>query len=146
MEFFKEYMKYTDIFSKEAIIELLEYTGIHNHLIDLRKGKQPPYRPIYSLELIELEILKIYIEDNLKNGFVRIFKSSARVLILFVKKTNVFLWLYIDYQELNNFIIKNWYPIPFIDKLLDYVGQAKHFMQLDLTSAYYWMRIREGDK
>lgn len=67
----KEYIEYVDVFSKEAIVELPEYTGINNHPINLKKDKQPPYRPIYSLKPVQLKMLKTYIEDNLKNGFIR---------------------------------------------------------------------------
>ncbi len=51
-----------------------------------------------------------------------------------------------DYQGLNNLIIKNWYPLPLIGEALDCLGRAKRFIQLDLTSAYHRMRIRKGDK
>ena len=43
-------------------------------------------------------------------------------------------------------MIKNRYPLPLIGELLDWLGRAKRFTQLDLTSAYYRMRIKEGDE
>ena len=43
-------------------------------------------------------------------------------------------------------MIKNRYPLPLIGESLDQLGRAKRFIQLDLTSAYYQMRIREGDE
>ena len=51
-----------------------------------------------------------------------------------------------DYWGLNNLIIKNWYLLPLIGKLLDWLSRVKQFTQLDLINAYYWMRICEGDK
>ena len=42
--------------------------------------------------------------------------------------------------------IKNWYPLPLISKSLNCLGCANHFTQLDLTNAYHWMRIWEGDE
>ena len=47
-------------------------------------NKQLSYRQIYSLELIELEILKTYIKVNLVNGLIRPFKPATNNLILFV--------------------------------------------------------------
>ena len=47
-------------------MELPENTGINEHAIKLKDGKQPSYGPIYSLEPVELETLKIYIEIYLK--------------------------------------------------------------------------------
>ena len=43
-------------------------------------------------------------------------------------------------------MIKNWYPLPLIGKVLDQLGRAKRFTQLDLISAYYQIRIRKGNK
>ena len=43
-------------------------------------------------------------------------------------------------------MIKNRYPLPLIGKSLDRLGRVKGFTQFDLTSAYYQMRIREGDE
>ena len=51
-----------------------------------------------------------------------------------------------DYRGLNNITIKNQYLLPLISKLLDWLGWAKRFSQLDLTNAYHRMRICEGDE
>ena len=51
-------------------MELSENTGMNKYAIKLEEGKQPLFGPIYSLGLVELEILKIYIKTNLANGFI----------------------------------------------------------------------------
>ena len=61
----------------------------------------------YSLSLVELKTLKIYIEINLAKGFIWLSKSLMRALILFVQKPNASLRLYANYQGLNNLTIKN---------------------------------------
>ena len=43
-------------------------------------------------------------------------------------------------------MIKNQYPLPLIAESLDWLGQAKKFTQLDLTSAYHQMRIKADDE
>ena len=63
-----EYTDYSDVFSLDLAMELPENTGINEYTIELIDGKQSPYRPIYSLEPIELETLKAYIETHLKTG------------------------------------------------------------------------------
>ncbi len=95
---------------------------------------------------MELETLKTYIETHLKPGFIRPSKSPVGASILFDKKPDSSLRLCVDYQGLNNLSIKNRYPLPLIDEALDYLGRAKRFTQLDLTSAYHPMSIREDDK
>ena len=93
-----------------------------------------------------METLKTYIKTNLANGFIRPFKSPAEAPILFNRKPDGSLRLCVDYRGLNNIIIKNRYPLPLIGESLDRLGRVKRFTQLDLTNAYYWMRIREGDE
>ncbi len=127
-------------------MELPENTGINEHAIELIERKQLPYEPIYALSPVELETLKTYIEIHLKTGFIRPFKPPARASILFDKKLDGSLRLYVDYRGFNNLTIKNRYPLPLIDEFLDRLARAKQFTQLDLISAYHQIRIREGDK
>ena len=141
-----EYSDFADVFSSDLASELPEHTGINDHVIELVDGQQPPYGPIYSLGPVELETLKAYIETNLANGFIKPSKSPAGAPILFDRKSDGSLRLCVDYRGLNNLTIKNRYPLPLIGESLDRLGRAKRFTQLDLTSAYHRMRIREGDE
>ena len=65
-----KYANYINIFSLDVTTKLPEHTRINNHLIDLMDDKQSLYDPIYSLKLVKLETLKIYIKTNLANGFI----------------------------------------------------------------------------
>ena len=141
-----EYFNYADIFSKKLAKVLPERTGINKHAIKLEEDKQSPYAPIYSLGMIELETFKIYIKTNLANGFIQPLKSFTSAPILFLHKPDDSLQLCVNYQGLNNLIIKNQYPLPLIGESLDRLGRAKQFIQLDLTSAYHQMKIKEGNK
>ena len=141
-----KYSDFSDVFSEEKTLVLSVATNLNQHAIKLQKGQQPPYRPIYSLGPVELKTLKTYIETNLANGFIRPLKSPAGAPILFVGKPDGSICLCVDYRGLNILTIKNRYPLPLIGESLDQLGQAKRFTQLDLTSAYHQMRIKEGDK
>ena len=141
-----EYSDYSNIFLAEYATELLENTEMNEHAIKLEEGKQLSFELIYSLELIELDTLKTYIETNLAISFIRPSKSLAGTLILFDKKPDRSLGFYVDYWGLNNLIIKNRYPLSLISKSLDHLGRAKQFTQFDLTNAYHRMRICEGDE
>ena len=70
---------------------------MNEHTIKLEKDKQPLFGSIYSLGTMELKTLKTYIKTNLVNSFIRSFKSPARAPILFDKKSNDCLRLYVDY-------------------------------------------------
>ena len=141
-----KYADFTDVFSPKLAAKLSEHTRINDHAIELVDNWQPPYGLIYSLEPVKLEILKVYIKNNLANGFIRPSKSPAGALILFNKKPDSSLRLCVDYQDFNNLTIKNWYPLPLVRESLDRSGQAQCFIQLNLTNAYHQIKIREGNE
>ena len=72
-------------------------TDLNEYAIKLEKDKQLPYKPIYSLGLVELKMLKTYIETHLKTGFIQPSKSPASAPILFVKKPDGSLRLCVNY-------------------------------------------------
>ena len=46
---------FANVFLKKSANILSERTGANEHVIELEEGKQPLYRPIYSLGPVELE-------------------------------------------------------------------------------------------
>lgn len=78
-----EYSDFANIFFKKLVTVLPKHTKINIYTIDLKQGKQLPYRSIYILGSIKLEILKTYIKNNLANGFIYLSKFSVGALILF---------------------------------------------------------------
>ena len=100
---------------------------MNEHAIKLEENKQLPFRPIYSLGLVELETLKTYIKTNLANGFIQSFKSPNRAFILFDRKLDRSLYLCVNYLGFNNVTIKNQYPLLLIGKSLDWLGRVRRF-------------------
>ena len=92
-----KYSDFLDVFSKKKASILLEETELNQHVIELQEDQQPSYRPIYILGPVELEMLKTYIETNLANSFIWPSKSPAGAFILFVRKPDGSLCLYINY-------------------------------------------------
>ena len=125
---FAKYSNFANIFFLDLTFELPEHTRINDHAIKLVDGQQPPYGPIYSLELVELKILKAYIEINLANGFIRSSKSLIGALIQFDRKSDNSFQLCVNYWDLNNLTINNQYLLPRIGKLLNRLKKAKQFI------------------
>ncbi len=100
-------------------VEFPKYTNINDHIIKLVNTWQSLYRPIYGLGLEELEVLKVYIKNNLVDNFIKFSKSSTEASIIFNWKLDVSLRLYVDYQSFNKLTIKNRYLLPLVEGLLD---------------------------
>ncbi|KAL0401529.1 UNVERIFIED_CONTAM: Transposon Ty3-G Gag-Pol polyprotein [Sesamum latifolium] len=92
----------------------------------------------------ELKELKKQLEELLDKGFIRPSISPWGAPVLFVKKKDGSMRLCIDYRQLNRITIKNKYPLPRIDDLLDQLKGATVFSKIDLRSGYWQLRIEEG--
>lgn len=87
-----------------SIAELLKYTEINNHSINLVDDKEPLHSLIYNLGSVALELLKTYIETNLANDFIQLFQLSTNILILFIKKKNGSFQLCVNYRDFNTWL------------------------------------------
>jgi hypothetical protein len=94
---------------------------------------------------VELKLLKEELDSLLKKGFIRPSASPWGSPALFVPKKDGTQRLCIDYRALNAVTIKNKYPLPRINDLMDQLRQAKYFGKIDLRSGYHQMKIRPED-
>jgi len=112
-----QYRDFVRIFGKEAQATLPAH-GEQDMTIDLKPRKQPPSGKLYPLSPDELELLKEYLDEMLKNGKIRHSKSSASAPIFFAKQANGKLRIVVDYRGLNAITIKDKYPLPVTGALL----------------------------
>ena len=68
------------------------------------------------------------------------------VLVFFVGKKDGKKRIVQDYQYLNEWMVKNNYPLPLISDVIKNIGTKKKFTKMDLRQGYNNVRIKEGDK
>jgi hypothetical protein len=79
-----EYKEYEQLFQEGPKSEALPKHQPWDHEIPLEEGKSPPFGLIYQMSADELKLLKEYIDESLKKGFIRPSKSPVGSLMLWV--------------------------------------------------------------
>lgn len=116
-----------------------------DHEITLVSGAKPfklkPYRYPHS-QKTEIEN---QVQEMLQSGIIKPSNSPyASHVILVRKKDNT--WRFcVDYRHLNNITVKDRFPIPNIDELLDELFGSKVFSKLDLRSGYHQILVKPTD-
>src|ERR1700726_702205 len=142
----EDYHEFAKVFSKEEADKLPEHRP-YDHTIKLQPGTEPPWNSrIYPLSPDELKVLRKYIDDNLRKGFIRASQSPSAAPILFVKKVDGELRLCIDYRGLNKITVKNRYPLPLINELFDRLRNARYFSKCDMRDGYHRLRMASGEE
>ncbi|XP_052197391.1 uncharacterized protein LOC127804559 [Diospyros lotus] len=113
--------------------------------IELMPGTQPVSKAPYRMALNELKELRVQLEELIEKGFVLPSASPWGAPVLFVRKKDGSMRLCIDYRQLNQVTLKNKYPLPRVDDLLDQLRGASVFSKINLKSGYHQVRVREGD-
>ncbi|GJP78049.1 hypothetical protein CLOP_g8378, partial [Closterium sp. NIES-67] len=140
----KELLKeFQDILPDDLPNELPPYRT-HQHEIVEEPGSKPTFRAPYRLSPTELTDMKKQIEYLLAKGLIRPSTPPYGAPVLFTPKPDGSLRMCIDYRALNKQTIKNKYPIPRIDDLLDQLRGATVFSKLDLRSGYWQIRMADN--
>ena len=105
--------------------------------IDLVPGTRLVLMAPYRMSASELSELMKQLEEMLEKKFVRLSVSLWGAHVLLVKKKDGSMRLCVDYRQLNKVTIKNKYPLPRIDDLMDQLVGACVFSKIDLRSGYH---------
>ena len=94
----------------------------------------------------EREEVREFVKKQLRKGYIQPSKSLQMVLVFFVGKKDGKKRMVQDYRYLNEWTIKNNYPLPLISDVLENIGIKKLFTKIDLRWGYNNIRIKEGDE
>ena len=141
----KKFHKWIKVFGKKQL-ERMPTRKLWNHTIDVREGFMPRKGKVYSLSREEKEEVREFVKEQLRKGYIQPSKSPQTVPVFFVGKKDGKKRMVQYYQYLNEWTIKNNYPLPLISDVLENIGMKKLFMKMDLRWGYNNVRIREGDE
>jgi hypothetical protein len=91
-------------------------------------------------------VLREYINENLKKGYIRPSTLSARYPVLFVPKLNGKLRMCVNYRQLNAITVKNRYILSLIYEIQDRIKGFKIFTKIDIREGYYKIRMKESEE
>ena len=117
-----------------------------NHAINIKEGFIPRKGKVYPLSRKEREEVYEFISEQLRKRYIRPSKSPQTALVFFVGKKDGKKRMVQDYQYLNEWTIRNNYPLLLISDVIESIGTKRVFTKMNLRWDYNNMRIKEGDE
>ena len=141
----EQFHKWIKVFGKKQS-ERMPTRKLWNHAIDMKKGFVPRKGKVYLLLREEKEEVREFVKEQLRKGYIWPSKSPQMVPVFFVGKKDGKKRMVQDYRYLNEWTVKNNYPLPLISDVLENIGTKKVFTKMDLRWGYNNVRIKEGDE
>ena len=140
---YKLLKKYKCVFARSEYD--LGRTNVLKHTIPLETNKAIKQHP-YRMEYAKREESQRQIQGMLENHLIRPSHSPWTSPVVMVKKKDGTFRLCVDYRQLNAATVKDTYPLPRIDEMLDKLHKAKFFTTMDLQSGFWQIEIEEEDR
>jgi hypothetical protein len=118
----------------------------YDHTIPLMPGASPVNLRPYRYNPMQKNEIEKQVKEMVAQGVIQASSSSFASPVLLVGKKDLTWRLCVDYRHLNAMTIKNKYPLPVIDELLDELAGAHWFTSLDLRSGYHQIRMAAGEE
>ncbi|KAH7526809.1 hypothetical protein JRO89_XSUnG0053200 [Xanthoceras sorbifolium] len=116
-----------------------------DHRITLKDESKPVNMPPYCYAYFQKTEIKKQVGEMLNNRLIRQSTSLFSSPVLLVRKKDDTWRFCTDYRALNGATVKDRFPIPTVDEMLDELHGASVFTKLDLRAGYHQIRMREQD-
>jgi hypothetical protein len=119
--------------------------ALHDHFIPLVPGSLPPNIRPYRHPFSQKNEIEKMVQELLNVGVIRPSTSPYSSPVVIVLKKEGSWSMCPDFYALNKLTIKDKFPIPIIDDLLDELSGAQFFTKLDLRSSYHQICMKEAN-
>jgi hypothetical protein len=117
-----------------------------DHNIPLLPNAKPVTKKPYRYSPQQKNEIEKQVTQMLQQGIIQSNVSPFASPVLLVKKKDGTWRFCVDYRGLNEITVKNKYPMPVVEELLDELADAQWFTKLDLRSGYHQIRLVEQDE
>lgn len=128
-----ELADYIDVFEKKKS-KRFPPSRSWDHAINLKENFVLKDYPMYPIALAEEKVLKEFIEENLRKGYIRPSKSPITSSFFFVGKKDGTLRPCQDYRYLNEGTIEDRYPVPNTSDVINQLTGSSIFTKFDLRA------------
>ena len=126
-----------------------DYPGrctVLKHEVRLIPGATPIRQQPYRVSPAKKQVMKEEVQYLLKHGLATPSKSPWASPCLLVPKEGGSMRVCTDYRKVNMVTIKDSYPLPRVDDIIDAIGTAKFATKIDLLKGYYQIELSDSAK
>lgn len=135
--------QYQDVFQEP---QHLPPHRFYDHHIPLLPGSAPVNARPYKYSPHHKDEIERQVKQLLAAGLITQSCSPFASPVLLVLKKDGSWRFCVDYRKLNDLTIKNRFPMPLIEEILDELAGTKYFTKLDMRSGYHQVRMKPEDE